>query len=92
MGMIVDKAAISGLFGGVNHAKSGKSFLSILSPGPKIDKFCFRDRKAISGDFPFGTPVIVELTGIEQKFSDFNGSYSEADACQIKDNREKKAA
>lgn len=87
--MVVDKAVIMGIMGGVNHAKSGKSFLSVISPGPKIDKFCFKDRRAITGDVPFGTPVTVELTGIEQKFSDFNGSYSEADTALIKENKEK---
>jgi len=85
MGMIVDKAVLSGLMGGVNVAKSGKAFLSIISEGPKIDKVCLQDRgKVAGGEIPFGTPVHVEILQVEQKFKDFNGSYSEALSATVK--------
>lgn len=83
MGMIVDKASINGIFGGITNAKTGKTYLAIVSPGPKIDKFAFANAQSIVGSAAFGDLVTVELLKIEQKFSDFNGSFSESQAAKI---------
>ena len=77
MGMIVDKASITGLMGGLTNAKNGTTYLAIISKGPKIDKFALPNAASVVGNAEFGAPVNVELQGIEQKFSDFNGSYSQ---------------
>ena len=84
MGMVVDKASMTGLYGGMTTAKNGKTYLSVLSPGPKVDKVQLEcGPVAIPPGVTFGTPVVVALLKAEQKFQDFNGSYSVADNAQI---------
>lgn len=78
MGLIVDKAKIVGLFGGFQVSKAGKFFLSIVSPGPKIDKIQLDMALAVPDGCVFGSRVEVLLNSCEQKFMDFNGSYSVA--------------
>ncbi|KAB0666805.1 hypothetical protein F6V25_05160 [Oryzomonas japonica] len=83
MGMVVDKARITGIYGSFTTSKSGKHFLAIVSPGPKIDKVRVEQVPAIPENVVFGTPVNVAMLEAEQKFQDFNGSFSTAKAVQV---------
>lgn len=84
MGFKAEKVILSGLFGGLNHAKNGKTYLSVLSPGPIVDKVQVEDGKVnLPDSVVFGTPVNVLLSNAEQKFKDFNGSFSSAQSVQL---------
>lgn len=79
MGFCAEKVALVGLFGGLNRAKNGKLYLSILSPGPKVDKVQIDDVEVlIPQGVVFGTPICANLNHAEQKFQDYNGSFSTA--------------
>jgi hypothetical protein len=83
MGIIADKASIKGVFGGMSNAKSGKIFISVMSAGPKIDKVCLVPGSVVEGSAVFGQMVSVDLHQAEQKFQDYNGSFSVAVAAKI---------
>jgi len=77
MGFCAEKVALVGLFGGLNRAKNGKVYLSILSEGPKVDKVQIDDTQVVvPPGVVFGTPVCANLSHAEQKFQDYNGSFS----------------
>lgn len=84
MGMIVEKAKLLGLYGGFSTAKNtGRHFLAILSPGPKIDKVELPSPPVIPPGVEFGTRIEIMLSNAEQKFSDFNSSFSVASSAVI---------
>jgi len=84
MGMIVEKANLVGLFGGFTTSKNtGRHFLAILTPGPKVDKVELPKPPQIPPGLEFGSRVNILLTNAEQKFSDFNSSFSVASSAEI---------
>lgn len=83
MGIIADKGSLTGLFAGLNKAKNGKQYLSVFSEGPKIDKVEIVNSVVVPQGISFGVPVVVQLINVEQKFKDFNGSFSTARDAQI---------
>lgn len=81
MGFVASQVVLTGLFGGLNNAKSGKQYLSVMSsPGPKVDKVELPQGVVIKlpPDTVFGTPVSIVLENVDQRFKDFNGSFSTA--------------
>lgn len=83
MGMCSEKANMDGLFGGVTVAKSGKTFVSVLKVGPKIEKVEVVSGCVVPPKLAFGSPIRLALTNAEQKFQDFNGSYTVAESAII---------
>lgn len=84
MGMVVEKAKLLGLFGGFSTSKNtGRHFLTILSPGPKVDKVELPSPPVIPAGLEFGSKIEILLSNAEQKFSDFNSSFSTASSAQI---------
>jgi hypothetical protein len=83
MGMLVDKAKLVGLFGGYTTSKTGRHFLAILSPGPKVNKVEIPSALALPPGIEFGTKIEVSLTQAEQKFSDFSNTFATAQSAQI---------
>ena len=80
MGFCAEKVNLDGLFGGVTVAKSnGKTYVSVMSPGPKIDKVEVVNPVTVPNGLAFGAPVRLALTNAEQKFKDFNGSFCVAE-------------
>ena len=83
MGFCAEKVNIDGLFGGVTIAKNGKTYVSVLSAGPKIDKVETASQVVVPPALPFGATIRLCLTNAEQKFKDFNGSFCCAETVSI---------
>lgn len=86
MGMISEKAKFVGLFGGVATSKEGRHFMFMMKPGkwaPFLDKVETPKELAIPAGVVFGTPIELSLTNAEQKFADFNSSFSFAETAVI---------
>lgn len=87
MGLIAKECVLIGLFVGSSTSKTGKHFLSIVSPGPKIHKVQVEEPVKLLDGVEFGTPVTVTLFYAEQKFQDFNGSFTSASSVAITINK-----
>lgn len=83
MGMVVEKAKLVGLFGGFTTSKTGRHFLAILTPGPKVDKVELPSAPTLPAGIEFGSRIEVLLSNAEQKFADFNNSFSTCTAALI---------
>lgn len=79
MGLIVENARLVGLFGGVSTSKtSGRHFVAIVTPGPKIEKVEVPVLPTLPPGLEFGSRIELVVKDAEQKFSDFNSSFSTA--------------
>lgn len=84
--MISEKSKIIGLFGGVATSKEGRHFMFTMKPGkwaPFLEKVETPSLVPVPPGVIFGTPVNVILTNVEQKFSDFNSSFSFAETAVV---------
>ena len=78
------KAKLIGLYGGFTTSKNtGRHFLAILSPGPKVDKVELPSAPVIPPTVEFGSKIEITLANAEQKFSDYNSSFSVASSASI---------
>lgn len=84
MGMCSEKATLDGLFGGVQIGKTSKrTFVTIIKVGPKLEKVEVVSGLPVPAGLLFGAPVRLCMTNAEQKFQDFNGSYTVAESAVI---------
>ena len=91
MGMVSEKGNVVGICGGVHQSKNGKAFISVMSEGPKMNKIMVPSMSMVQGsDAPFGAPVYVELVNCEQKFSDYNNVFIEAQSAKVIPNKVQK--
>jgi hypothetical protein len=84
MGVVSEKSVLNGLYGGTSITKQGHHYIYVMSPGPKIHKVRSQAPVAVPQGLLFGTPIDCSLTMAEQKFSDFNGSFTDADSVSVK--------
>lgn len=83
MGICSEKANLDGLFGGVIVSKQGRTFVSILKVGPKVEKVEVVSGCVVPPSLAFGAPIRLCMTNAEQKFQDFNGSFTVAESAVI---------
>ena len=92
MGFVSEKSILTGLFGGYSTSKKGEHYLNVISEGPKVHKVRTQADCVIPSGVLFGTPVDAQLNMAEQKFSDFNGSFIEAQSVVIRVSQSLKVA
>ncbi|MDD2540062.1 MAG: hypothetical protein PHH28_03340 [Desulfuromonadaceae bacterium] len=84
MGMTSEKAILDGLFGGVTIGKTSKrTFVTIMKPGPKLEKVEVTGGLPVPSGLLFGASIRLCMTNAEQKFQDFNGSFTVAESAVI---------
>jgi hypothetical protein len=81
MGAISENSKIIGLYGGSATSKEGRHFSYFMKPGkwaPFLEKIETPSPISIPAGVVFGTAVTLLLKDSEQKFGDYNSSFTHA--------------